>query len=206
MNRDVFVATKEFAAKLFEFVDLPLYDHSTRLVTSDVACSMSLEHWSATLQLLQSALLPSAVTVHRAQFEALLRSIWILYAATDQQIDKLASELNLETEQAAKNLPQVAVMLTALEKNGPPQAFEALTRFKDNSWKALNSYAHAGIHPIRRHADGYPIPILESIAKNANGLAVVAAMQASVLSGAQPLQREILDLASKYPECMPPPL
>lgn len=206
MNRDVFVATKEFAAKLFEFVDLPLYDHSTRLVTSDVACSMSLEHWSATLQLLQSALLPSAVTVHRAQFEALLRSIWILYAATDQQIDKLASELNLETEQAAKNLPQVADMLTALEKNGPPQAFEALTRFKDNSWKALNSYAHAGIHPIRRHADGYPIPILESIAKNANGLAVVAAMQASVLSGAQPLQREILDLASKYPECMPPPL
>ena len=206
MNRDVFVATKEFAAKLFEFVDLPLYDHSTRFVTSDVACSMSLEHWSATLQLLQSALLPSAVTVHRAQFEALLRSIWILYAATDQQIDKLASELNLETEQAAKNLPQVADMLTALEKNGPPQAFEALTRFKDNSWKALNSYVHAGIHPIRRHADGYPIPILESIAKNANGLAVVAAMQASVLSGAQPLQREILDLASKYPECMPPPL
>lgn len=206
MNRDVFAETKEFAAKLFEFVDLPLYDQSTRFVTSDLACSMSLEHWSATLQLLQSALLPSAVTVHRAQFEALLRSIWILYAATDQQIDKLASELNLETEQAAKNLPQVADMLTALEKNGPAPAFEALTRFKDNSWKALNSYAHAGIHPIRRHADGYPIQILESIAKNANGLAVVAAMQASVLSGAQPMQREILDLASKYPECMPPPL
>ena len=206
MNRDVFAETKEFAAKLFEFVDLPLYDQSTRFVTSDLACSMSLEHWSATLQLLQSALLPSAVTVHRAQFEALLRSIWILYAATDQQIDKLASELNLETEQAAKNLPQVADMLTALEKNGPAPAFEALTRFKDNSWKALNSYAHAGIHPIRRHADGYPIQILESIAKNANGLAVVAAMQASVLSGAQPMQREILDLASKYLECMPPPL
>ncbi|MDP2433997.1 MAG: hypothetical protein Q8O33_18545 [Pseudomonadota bacterium] len=206
MNRDVFDATKEFAAKLFELVDLPLYDQSSRLVTSDVACSMSLEHWSATLQLMQSALLPSAVTVHRAQFEALLRSIWILYAANDQQIDKLVSDLNLETDQTAKNLPQVADMLTALEKNGPAQAFEALTRFKDNSWKALNSYAHAGIHPIRRHAEGYPIPLIESITKNANGLAVVAVMQASVLSGAQPLQREILDLASKYPECMPPPL
>lgn len=142
MNRDVFDSTKEFAAKLFELIEFPLYEQSTRLVTSDVACSISLEHWGATLQLLKSALLPSAVTVHRAQFEALLRSIWILYAANDQQIDKLASELNLETEQAAKNLPQVAEMLAVLEKNGPPQAFEALARFKDNSWKGLNSYPY----------------------------------------------------------------
>lgn len=206
MNRDFFKATDEFSTKLFDLVNLPLYDQSTRLVTSDVACSMSLEHWTATITLLQSALLPSAVTVHRAQFEALLRSIWILYAAADQHLDKLATELNLETEQAAKNLPQVAEMMTALEKKGPPQAHEALARFKGNSWKALNSYAHAGIHPIRRHAEGYPIPLIESIAKNANGLAIVAAMQASVLSGVQPLQRRILDLAAKYPECMPPPL
>lgn len=206
MNQDLFKATEDFSAELFGLVNLPLYDRSIRLVTSDIACSMSLEHWSATINLLRSALLPSAITVHRAQFEALLRSIWVLYAAADQQLDKLASELNLETEQAAKNLPQVAEMMAALEKKGPPQAHEALARFKDNSWKALNSYAHAGIHPIRRHAEGYPIPLIEGIVKNANGLAVVAAMQASVLSGVQSLQRQILDLAAAYPECMPPPL
>jgi hypothetical protein len=105
MTRNVFIATDEFSAKLFELVDLPLYDQSTRLVTSDIACSMSLEHWAATLSLLKAALLPSAITVHRAQFEALLRSIWIFYAASDLQIAKLASELSQESEQQLRIFP-----------------------------------------------------------------------------------------------------
>lgn len=206
MSQDLFKTTTEFSAELSQLVNLPLYDQSIKLVISDVACSMSLEHWAATIKLLRSALLPSAVAVHRAQFEAILRSVWVLYAATDQQIENLASELNQESDQASKKLPMAAEMMNELGKKGPPQAHEALTRFKENSWAALNSYVHAGLHPIRRHAEGYPAALIESIAKNANGLAVIAAMQASVLSGFQPLQRQILDLAARYPECMPPPL
>jgi hypothetical protein len=177
-----------------------------RVAVSDVASSMSLEHWSATLRLLQAGLLPSAVVIHRSQFEALLRSIWALYAASEEQLSKLSAVLTVESEQSAKNLPQVADMMAALSKKAPPQAYEAMNRFKENSWKALNSYAHAGIHPIRRHVEGYPVQLIESVAKNANGLAVVSAMQAVVLSGAQPLQREVLDLAAQFSDCMPPPL
>lgn len=206
MRRNIFTPTEALSQKLFALIDLPLYEQSTRLKTSGVACSMSLEHWSACIKLLEAELLPSAITVHRAQFEALLRSIWVLYAASDSQIEKLSSELTLETEQAASNLPMVAVMMSAVEQKAPPQAHDALKRFKENSWKALNSYAHAGIHPLRRHAVGYPLQLVESIARNANGLAILAAMQSSVLSGLQPLQREILDLAANYQECMPPPL
>lgn len=206
MHRDVFVATEKLAAKLLQLIDQPLFDDSSKLVVSDVACSMSLEHWAATLSLLNAGMLPSAVVVHRAQFEALLRSIWILYAAPDEHLSKLSAELTVETEQNAKNLPQVADMMAAVNQKGPPQAYEALNRFKENSWKALNSYAHAGLHPIRRHAEGYPVQLIESIARNANGLAILSAMQVAVLSGLQPLQREILDLAAQYPDCMPPPL
>lgn len=206
MYRDVFVATEELAAKLLQLIDLPLFDDSSRLTVSDVACSMSLEHWAATRSLLDAGMLPSAVVVHRAQFEALLRSIWILYAAPDEHLSKLSAELTVESEQNAKNLPQVADMMAAVNKKGPPQAYEALNRFKENSWKALNSYAHAGLHPIRRHAEGYPVQLIESIARNANGLAILSAMQVAVLSGLQPLQQEILDLAAQYPDCMPPPL
>lgn len=206
MTRDVFNASEEFAGKLFQLIDLPLFDDSPKVVVSDVACSMSFEHWAATRSLLEAGKLPSAVVVHRAQFEALLRSIWILYAATNEQLSKLSVELTIETEQGAKNLPQVAEMMSAISKKGPLQAYEAINRFKENSWKALNSYAHAGIHPIRRHAEGYPLQLMASIVKNANGLAIISAMQASVLIGLQPLQREILDLAGQYPHCMPPPL
>lgn len=206
MKRDIFITTEELAARLFQLIDQPLFDDSSRLVVSDVACSMSLEHWTATRSLLKAGMLPSAVVVHRSQFEALLRSIWILYAAPEEQLSKLSADLTVETEQSAKNLPQAADMMAAVNKKGPPQAYEALNRFKENSWKALNSYVHAGIHPIRRHAEGYPIQLIEGIARNSNGLAILSAMQAVVLSGVQPLQREILDLAAQYTDCMPPPL
>lgn len=206
MPRNIFEETEKLATQLLEIIDLPLFDNSTRIAVSDVASSMSLEHWAATLRLLQAGLLPSAVVIHRSQFEALLRSIWALYAASEEQLSKLTAVLTVEAEQSAKNLPQVAEMMGAISKKAPTQAYEALNRFKENSWKALNSYAHAGIHPIRRHAEGYPVQLIESVAKNANGLAVVSAMQAVVLSGEQPLQRKILDLAAQFRDCMPPPL
>jgi len=66
----------------------------------------------------------------------------------------------------------------------------------------MNSFAHAGIHAIRRHLDGYPVELMGSIVKNTNGMAVLSCMQAVVLSGEQPLQRQILDLAAKHPNCM----
>jgi hypothetical protein len=144
--------------------------------------------------------------VHRAQFEALTRSVWLTYAATDKQLAKLTVDLSPESEQAAKNMPQIAQMLQALEKSGPQEAYDALIRFKENSWKGLNSYAHAGIHPIRRHHDGYPLQLLHDVLRNANTLAVMSCMQAVVLSGYQPLQHTILEIAGKHSDCMPPSL
>ncbi len=204
---DIFEKSESLADKVLEIIALPLYDDSPRVRTSDVACSLSLEHWHAARALLEASLLPSALVVHRSQFEALTRSIWILHSASDDQIGKLTATLSQDSEQAAKNMPQVADMLAVLSKNGPVvNAYQALSRFKDNSWKALNSYAHAGIHPIRRHDEGYPLQLLHDVLRNANGLAVISCMQAVVLSGRPLLQRTLLDLAAEHPDCMPPPL
>lgn len=203
---DMFDQSDHLADELLAVIDLPLLDDSPRLQVSDVACSLALEHWHSARALLRAALLPSALVVHRAQFEALARSVWVAYAASDESISKLAATLTLETEQMAKNIPQVADMLKDLAKKAPPQAYDALSRFKDDSWKALNSYAHAGIHPIRRHRDGYPPQLVRDVLRNTNGLAVLSCMQAVVLSGQQPLQRTLLDLAAEHRACMPPPL
>ena len=201
---NIFDESDALAEELMAMIDIPLFEGSPRLRISDVACFLSLEHWTSVRALLRSGFLPSAVVVHRAQFEALARSIWLLYAASDNDLSKLTNTLSLESEQTAKNMPQIAEMLEHLAKKAPSPAYDALSRFKENSWKALNSYAHAGIHPISRHATGYPVELLENILRNANGLAVVGCMQAAVLSGQQPLQRSILALASKKPTCMPP--
>lgn len=194
----------ELAERLLEIIDLPLLNDSERIRVSDVACSLSLEHWHAVRALLRASILPSALVVHRAQFEAIARSIWIAYAASDQSVSKLVAKLDEFGELAAKNSPQLSDMLQEIEKKAPPQAHQALVRFKENSWKALNSYAHAGIHPLRRHQDGYPVALLHGSLCNANGLAVVSCMQAVILCGEQPLQRRLLDLAARYPGCMPP--
>lgn len=202
----LFDESDQLAEHLLAAIDFPLFDDAARLRTSDVACSMALEHWHAARVLFRGGLLLSGLVVHRAQFEALVRSVWILYAASDESIAKLSTALTLDSEQAAKNLPQVAEMMQDLSKQAPPQAFDALSRFKTNSWKALNSYVHAGIHPLRRHQEGYPLPLLRDVLRNTNGLGVVSCMQAAVLGGRQPVQRELLTLAAKYPDCMPPPL
>jgi hypothetical protein len=156
--------------------------------------------------LLQGALLPSALVVHRAQFEAITRSIWLTYAATDENVAKFTTDLSPDSEQLAKNSPSVEKMLLQIEAKAPKPAYDALARFKDYSWRALNSYAHAGIHPLRRHQDGYPVVLINNALCNTNGLAVLSCMQAAVLGGEQPLQQQILDIALKHPECMPAPL
>jgi hypothetical protein len=202
---EIFDESDALAAEMLAVVDVPLFDSSPRIRTSDGACSLSLEHWASGRIRLRSALLPSATVVLRAQFEALVRSIWLLYAASDDHLSKLTATLSLDSEQGAKNMPQTTEMMLDLGKKAPPQAYDALCRFKDNAWKALNSYAHAGIHPIRRHDEGYPVQLLHDILRNANGLAVVSCVQAAILSGRQPLQRTVLAVASKRPTCMPPP-
>lgn len=207
MNLDRALGESDVLAKeLLALIDLPLFDDSPRVRLSDVACSLALEHWYAVRSLLQSRLLPSALVVHRAQFESILRSVWILHAASDSDVAKLTADLDAESEQAAKNTPQAQQMMGELAKSGPKEAHAALARFKDNSWKALNSFAHAGIHPLQRHADGYPVALAHGVLCNANGLGVLCGMQAVSLSGRQAAQVEVLGLAAKHPSCMPPPL
>jgi len=121
--------------RIFHISDAPLYEESTRIDLNDIACSMSLEHWESTLDQLNVSNLTSTIVVHRAQFEATPRSIWLLYAASDEQLGKLFDKLNSETEQQAKNLPQPADMMVAISKKGPPQAFDALNRSKNTIGK-----------------------------------------------------------------------
>lgn len=203
----LFEESDQLAGELFAVIgDLPLVNDSEPVRVADLACSLSLEHWFSARVLLQAALLPSALVVHRAQFEALTRSIWLTYAATDENIGKFTADLSLDSEQAAKNSPGVDKMMQQIAAKAPKPAHDGLLRFKDQSWRALNSYAHAGIHPLRRHEQGYPVQLVRDVLGNVNGLAVFSCMQAVILRGAQPLQQEILDIAAKFPDCTPAPL
>jgi hypothetical protein len=55
---EIFDESDNLAEKLQEIIDLPLLDNSSRIRTSDVACSLSLEHWHSARTLLRAGLLP----------------------------------------------------------------------------------------------------------------------------------------------------
>lgn len=198
----LFELSDALAADLVQVTALPRYNDSERIRVSDLLCSLAGEHAQSACVLLRNGLLPSALVIHRAQFEAVLRSIWTLYAATEGQVAKLAGELSVDSEQAAKNLPSTSVMMDELAKKAPPEPYKALSEFKAHNWHALNSYAHAGIHPVQRHQDGYPPPLIYNVLLNVNGLMVFAAMQAAILTGVPHQQRQVLEVAERYPDVL----
>lgn len=67
--------TELLADGLWSVVEGPLFDDAPRFQVADVACSLALEHWDAVRGLIQATMLPSSLIIHRAQFEAVLRSV-----------------------------------------------------------------------------------------------------------------------------------
>jgi hypothetical protein len=180
LDRSLFTESEDLASRLNAVLSFPMHDNSQRLRVSHLASCLALEHSDACRTLLAHGMVPSGLVVHRAQYEAVVRAVWSLYAASEAQVAKLATLLTLETEQEAKNLPSVWGMMEALATKAPPQAYQMLSNFKESSWKALNSYVHAGLHPLRRQESGYPVRLVEQILRNGNGLALTAGMQGAI--------------------------
>lgn len=183
------------------------FDDSDRISASVAAAGVALEHGRALRVLVADGLPTAALSLLRLQHEALTRTVWLLYAATDSAIAKLSAPLTKEAEAAAGKLPMLADMLKQLaDKPGAAQPLIGLLAFKDNNAAALNSFVHGGIHALTRHAQGYPVPLLVGTLRNCNGLMVMAAMMLAVLTGRQPLVRGVGLLQAQFAADLPPPL
>ncbi|KRB08065.1 hypothetical protein [Lysobacter sp. Root690] len=204
IEHEVFRRSDLLVQNIVEIIDRPMCDGSARIAVSANLCQMSIEHCCALRALSESRMFASGFVILRSQFEAVVRAIWVLYCATDEQVQRLASPLNDASEQSAKNLPSVHDMLEALGKVPAAKVpFDALSEFKSYSWKALNSFTHAGIHPLQRMIDGYPLVLIVQNVRVSNGLAMIAAMQVCVLTGIPNLQRELLPLNGRFHDCLP---
>ena len=204
IDHEIFPRSELLLQNLIEVIDRPPYDNSARIAVSGNLCQMSIEHSAAFRSLAENRMFASSFVVLRAQFETTLRAVWALYAATDNHISRISARLAEDTEQSAKNLPQVHDMLAAIA--GIPHAkvpYDALSEFKDSAWRALNSYTHGGIHPLSRMADGYPLELITANVKISNALAIVAAMQFCVLTGINGLQKQLVPLNERFHDCLP---
>lgn len=167
-------------------------------------CSLSLEHALGIRTLFAAGLATSAAGLLRLQFESLTRGMWLLYAASDTVVGKLRAPLNSESEQAAKNLPSVPVMIEQIAEKAHPDAIRMLNGFKDVSWKALNSFVHSGIHPLQRHVQGFPAPLVLQVVQNSNGLVTMAGMTMAILTGDQDRTQPMSKIQREFADCLPP--
>jgi hypothetical protein len=170
-------------------------------------CSVSLEHAHGLRALIANGCPTSAISLLRLQFESLTRAMWILYVAQDTEIKRLTGPLTPTEEQAAKNLPSAQKMIEEIGKGVgtrvPEPAHRMLCQFRDVHWKSLNSFVHAGIHPFRRHSDGYPLPLILDVLRNSNALSTMAGMVMAVLTGDIGVVRSVGALQTDFADCLP---
>ncbi|PYB78959.1 hypothetical protein DMX11_07300 [Pseudomonas sp. LB-090624] len=139
----------------------------------------------------------------RLQYEALARGIWLLYAATDRQVETLASPLSVISEQAAKKMPMFSEMLKEIHRTAPAIPSKMLQSFKDVNYQAMNSYVHSGIHPLRRHSEGYPEGLVRGVVTSSNGLSVMALQLGLILTGDSRLGGLVQEIQMDYSDLLP---
>ena len=200
---DLLKRSAELAEVMVEFLSVPPYDGSARIASSRTLCEVSFEHAESVRLLLGAGNFTSALGVLRMQYEALVRSLWVLYSASDASVAKLQSELKHETANAADKVPTLGEMLAALEGKAPLQAAKPLAEFKEYSWKPLSSYLHGGIHAVSRHTQGYPVALLTHVAKSSNGLLMMAGMMLVVLSGDPRYTGRMAAIQRDFANCCP---
>ncbi|AZD61040.1 hypothetical protein C4K18_3067 [Pseudomonas chlororaphis subsp. aurantiaca] len=183
--------------------DVPTHP-GERFETSMAFCEVALEHAQALRILFEHDSPTTAMSALRLQFEALTRAMWVLYAANDLAIQKLTAPLTEESARVANKLPQVGVMIDSIVKKAPAEASSMLVQFKDISWPAMNSYVHSGIHPLRRHLEGYPVQLVLQVLQSSNGLMTMTGMLAAILTGNECCINPMRGIQTKFKDCLPP--
>jgi hypothetical protein len=187
------------------FLALKPSDGSPRLTVSHSLCSVALEHAESAKILIVSGNFTSAVGLLRLQYEALVRAMWLRYAASEVDVQKLAAELTQESGRRAEKQPMLSEMLSKLEGEAPPEAMGMLLEFKEYSWKPLNSFVHSGMHAINRHSNGYPPKLLEQTLRASNGVSLMVGMLLVILSDDPTQNGKIPQVQAEFADCLPPP-
>lgn len=180
-----------------------LVNQEPRHTVAATAASLAIEHAGALRAAARCGAMNSAAALLRLQYEAVLRAAWLLFAAGPGQVDKLTKALDVETEQAAKNVPGYMEMLTAVEKAAPAGLAAPLVEFNLYSRHALNSFVHAGLHPLTRARSGFPVELAETVLLFSAGIMHFAYRLLAALTGSQERMNRVTRTYTAFGDCLP---
>lgn len=166
---------------------------------------LSLEHATGALVLASNGLFPSAYTLMRPQYESLVRGVWLLHVASENWVEKLSEPLTLESANRANEGPMLAEMFKQLDSDNsaPKGLVEQLKQYRDVTWKAMNSYAHGGLHPLSRTLTGYPAQLTYDMLRNSNAIVAISTQLAAILSGDPQNMEPVRRFHVEFADCLP---
>lgn len=100
-------------------------------------------------------------------------------------------------------MPMFAAMLNQIVEKAPEQASSMLLNFKEVNYHAMNSFVHSGIHPLRRHAEGYPAVLVQDVLRNSNGLNMMTLQMGVILSGDPRFYGAIRTVQDEFNQILP---
>lgn len=195
----------ELEAVLNGLLSLKPFDGSQRRAACRILCSVALEHAESEKILIVSGNFTSAVGLLRLQYEAFVRAMWLLYVASDIDVQKLAAELTHESAKKSEKMLMLSQMLSDLEGKAPAEPMGMLQEFKQYSWRPLSSFVHGGMHAINRHSKGYPVILLKQALRASNGVSIMVGMLLVILSGDPTQKGKIGKVQKDFADCLPPP-
>ena len=176
---------------------------SKRWVGSWIMCDIAIEHAHSLQNLMNIGNCTSAISLLRLQFDALTRSVWLLWGASEKKVDRIMQDLSIDTANADNGLPSHVEMIKQVDGKAPAEATRMLTEFRDVTWKASSSYVHGGIHAMKRHGEGYPLQLLEQILVNSNGLVMLSAVHLATMTGNMHVVNDISRIRETYRNILP---
>lgn len=210
MNNDkltcLLARIEDFEAALvrqFPGGELPLAIQEPRHEVAAAAALIAIEHAVALRASMRAGAMSSAAAILRLQYEAVLRAAWLLFAAGPGQVDKLVRALDIDAEQAAKNVPGYMDMLAAVEKAAPAGLALPLTEFSRYSRHALNSFVHTGIHPLARARTGFPSELAEAVLRFSAAMLHFAYRLLAALTGSQLRMDNVTRAYAAFADCLP---
>lgn len=183
--------------------DFELCSGGANVVACFNACEVALEHARALRELISAGFHTTAASVLRMQFEALVRAMWLLWAANESELEKINAPLSSESEAAASKLPMVAKMIERLKDAGPRGAYEMVNGFKSTMLGGLNSFVHSGIHPLQRSRMGYPERLVAQVLQNSNAVFLMTTMLLANLTGDAAISKAMSKIQPGFADCLP---
>ena len=198
INRSV-----ELQDALSSLITTEACEKSDRMAASETMCSIALEHGRSLIILTEAGNYTSAISIIRLQYEILVRAMWLHYSAKGVAVSEIMDELNNESEKRASKLPMLSEMIKQLDGNAPKSAIEMVTEFKAQTWKALNSYVHGGIHAANRHNKGFPHQLTIQVIGISNALSTMAVMLLSIILNDTRAADKMKIIQLEFKDCLP---